>query len=813
MNAGAGLLAPRFEHRFSDADILGAYTDLEVAFAVGDYNLVAAHAPAGSELQGCALVLAGLYGPGLAVLETFDGLSPMGLLCRGFGRWNDDRPEQALVDLAKITSDPVRAVADALAQAIQSPEIVVWVMAQSVPIFTSESANARDPEIRYGQFLARHVTSQLDRNCYEGVYDFNRPLDTFIDSLPAVERPRFLFSASPQFLLPEGYERVRQGRYMWCHDTDLFLYRGYDNFRANTVNIVTTSQEHFELSRALGVPAAANLMSDTLCMPAHPTRRGGTKDIDVLLTGGSVLTLHSEKARWIYHLNKLGKDFSIQVVDGHLSQAEYQDLLARTWFTPIVNRYAGATSPRWREGLAQGGLLLFPQGVPYDHIVPGCLPVRAEALAEDLRRHLQGRRDHAGQADSPYDTDGFFDRVDDGLAFLRHSRDRQVERQLRFCLLLDLLRPLDRAQRTPAVARRFSWYVPTVDVRLWGETATRKQAIAAAHCAETGPWRDDKDCNNAALMQVQMEYALPLSAAERAQGRLAWRRIIDQGLGRFPHSLLLRFNQAHWGFMEQIADGVPPDGQAFAALLDDFDTLAFDAPGADLGIAYVLGNRDKVFPYYDYGQLVLCRLVRDASPGLPRRHDLAEPRQVVRAAVLGYVGWARALAATDQDAAALAEALTWMNRSLAAHGDNLPLLQLRQQTATRLFVRAPGKDTAQSVLDGFVALAEKYPAALATDIVPALDAAARLGRDDLRRALLREWDDFTAPIRFAGPFPLHARMAVMDGVLRHAQSLPAALAERLAAWRRDGLPSGLPQRDADLARAQAFRVWRQRLGR
>ncbi|MBX9633952.1 MAG: hypothetical protein K2X44_03135, partial [Magnetospirillum sp.] len=717
--------------------------------------------------------------------------------------------------------DPLHGVAGKLAQAIARPEIIVFTISVALPIFTAETGNSRDRSIRYGQFLVKHVASQLEHNCYDDVYDVSKPFDEFIAGLDECDRPEFIFSASPQCILPLNYDRVQIPKLMWCHDTDLFLYRGYDNFLSNTINIVTTSQEHFELSRSLGVPAVSNIMSDTLCMPARETRLSEDKDIDILFTGAAVIGLHSEKSRFVYYLNKISDEFSVRVVDGHLPEREYDDLLKRSRFTPIINRYAGATSPRWREGLAQGGLLLFPQGTPYADIAPGAFPFRADHVEEDLRCHLRARRDTASHAGSPYNVDEILPGIDAGLAFLRDSREKQVERQLRFCLFQTLL----EGAKTPAPRvpppRRITWYVPPVDAMQWGRDLVKSRMLGLADGADAASWRDDRDYNNAALIYVQVIHALKTTPSERARCEARRHEIMAAGLERYPRSLLLRFNDAHWDFMQHVKDGSPvSDGVVakFQAILRDSSTLDFDPESSDLGVAYTLSNLDQVFPYYDYGQMMVCWLVHQRTPESAGALELVEPRQVVLAAVHGYLAWAALLRAPQGDIAATEAAAGHLRISLQLFGGNLPVKQLYFRSLARAYATAEGRHLARDLLNAFFVLVNHYPAALATDIGPALAAAEQLDEPETLARLVEEWATFTGPVAFVGRNRVNDRMVQMLQVIRYQHLFPPRLKDRIAQWRQGKLGhqgkldwTAMTQHERDLFTALSHDEWRQGL--
>ena len=97
-------ISPQFSYRFDIADIRKFYGDLEAAMVAGDYNLVATYAPADSDLKGCALVLTGLYIPGLKILERRETLLPFGRLCLALGQWMADRHADSLMTSSTVCS-------------------------------------------------------------------------------------------------------------------------------------------------------------------------------------------------------------------------------------------------------------------------------------------------------------------------------------------------------------------------------------------------------------------------------------------------------------------------------------------------------------------------------------------------------------------------------------------------------------------------------------------------------------------------------------------------------------------------------------
>jgi hypothetical protein len=739
-------LAPVFEHRFPIDAIRASYPSLEAAFDAGDYNLVANDASPMMEIKGCALVLCGLFPAGLEVLEALPELSPRGRLCLGIALWIAERSEEAFQVLAKLSPGHGAsfAVGRELQRLIRESEIPVFVISAVRPLFTDEIDGLQNPVQRYGSFVVKHVGTQFADNAY--TYDVSEPLDDFLSDLPAHERPLFLYSMTPQAILPRHYERVVIPKVMWCHDTDLFLYRGYDNFRLNDLNIVTTSQEHFELSRALGTPCASNLLSDTLCMPPRQTSLETEKVIDVLFTGSAVHTQHSEKSRFMYWLAKLSDEFEVRVVDGHLEEEEYFRLLSQARFVPIVNRYAGAVSPRWREGLALSAFLLHPEGTPFPEVAPGTFGFRSENIAADLRHHLTRYRDTGSFARSPYNLRETFPRVQRALSFLDVPRETQMERQLKFCTAMMLLAGGGRHPGPVSSPRRIVWYVPPIDARLWGGPLIGSRMHRLASGLRPEDCRDERDFNNAALLHAQLVFGGEATPEEREPCIAAWRRWLADGLEHFPDSLLLKFNHAHWEFMLDHLESRPQRLEvleAFGDIIASIDRLHFEPVGSDVGVAYSLWERDRVFPYYDYGQLILRRLV-DGKSGRSAGSDLDEPEKAVVAACYAYRGWGLLLSEGPEyeETKPLAEAISLLGKSLEIFPDNQPLLGLLYEALSSLQRLSPAPAIAHRLLEVFFAYANKYPTALLADLAPALHAAEMLRETDTVRYLLDEWYRF-----------------------------------------------------------------------
>ena len=88
-------------------------------------------------------------------------------------------------------------------------------------------------------------------------------------------------------------------------------------------------------------------------------------------------------------LAELGNRYKVQVIEGHMPEEQYFEVISHAKFLPVVNRYAGSPSPRWRDALANCAFLLYPEGTFYGEIAPGCFPFKAETMVRDVAGHVQ----------------------------------------------------------------------------------------------------------------------------------------------------------------------------------------------------------------------------------------------------------------------------------------------------------------------------------------------------------------------------------------------------------------------------------------
>jgi hypothetical protein len=723
-------LAPDFSYRLGFADIAEIYgRSAERALDEGNFPIAAQLAAPGSEARGCALIMSGLLEEGLLLLDQLARRSERAELCRAFAHWSLDRENEA------------KAVLDRLPDAQRSPkvrqfralldrnDITVFLTGAILSVFPSHNrGSVMEPVHRYGPIVVKYVGSQMAENAYD--YKLDDPLDEFLAALPAAERPDILFSLSPMWLLPRNFNKVDVPKAIWCHDTDVFLYRNVENFALYDVAICTSAQENLELGRSAGLYCATNMMLHPLATPFPEARVIHDKKIDVVFTGSAFSSFHTEKSRFMYLLSALGEDCRVKIVDGYLPEERYFGLLSESKFLPMVNRYGDSTSPRWRDTLTNGAGLLHPEGALFSEI-PGCFAYRAESIAADIRAHVE--RFDAG-TDPAYDLAATVAGVNARFAIYRVPREKLLERLLKFAVFLALVwRPANPA--VPRPQRRLTWLTPPIDKAIFGERNVRDRISDLAARIRPEDLTDERDCNNAAHLFAQLALVFT-DDAERANWVRSADRHFDDGFARFPRSLLLRFNRAWWLFLKPSGDPVAAASE-FEGIIADFDRLEFDYRGSDIGFGYTLNERDLVFPYYEYGDLVTRKLLRasGARRVAPHRLDRSEPKDLLLSACHGYIGWSKLKSKKIDDAIAC------FGRALAIFPEQSPLL--RTYVETLLYhsskIRSDADVVASTLADALFAAANVDPSILLTHIFPALPILAEGDETGAARTLLESW--------------------------------------------------------------------------
>lgn len=732
-----------YSHRFSADFIRRTYASLADAFEQGNFVLVADSAEDGSELQGMAFILSGLVEKGVLILSRRSDLSVRAKVVLAFGYWFLDRPQSAisvLIDCPRRGPDGV--VADELhklilARRINVLQIVVRPQPSSDPTFADPFWSARQ---RVGQFELRNVATQAAHDC-----SIEDDFAEFVSRLPADEKPSFALAMVSDWFLPRNIEKSSVPLVMWTHDQDHFMHRNYDNYRFCSLNVVTTSQEHFEMAHGCGIFCASNLLTEPFFATFEkPVQKAGPKDIDLLFTSTGFNFFFSDKSRFLFNLSRLSEEFNLRYVDGRLPYDEYMNLTARSRFVPVVSRVCGNPSPRWRETLAAGSFLLYPAQTLFNRVTAGCFAYGEGSFVEDIRRHMSAARTGSGDG---YDHNAALAQIAKDFATYRATRELRRERFLRFASFMLVMKNALRwelpAQAQPAPRRRFVWLSAPVTIHYFQPNNVLTKVLEAADRVHaTAEWQD-VDYNNLALvfhtcalmLRTQgVETQLPHLKFEELTGRAsAW---IDDGLKRFPRSLLLQFNAAQWPVVEDAILGRPPRKSAmkgFQEIIERFDDLEFDPLNADVGHQH-FHMHDPVFPHFAYGQLAVVYAVARRHPELVALSSLPDPKLALLGAAHGYIGHAEYSEGRDE------EALGHFDAALRVFPNNQPLCNLRFACLKRLTAACgPRSDRDDRLIDAFFDIADKYPVILLKEVHTIVPVLRRRKRIEEMKALLLDW--------------------------------------------------------------------------
>ncbi|MEA2990479.1 MAG: hypothetical protein QOG83_3190, partial [Alphaproteobacteria bacterium] len=375
----------------------------------------------------------------------------------------------------------------------------------------------------------------------------------------------------------------------------------------------------------------------------------------------------------------------------------------------------------------------YPEGSGYANIGAGCFPFRETEIAADIASHIE--RHHAAGPGSPYHPTTIYEHTKRVFSERQVSREKNMERLLKMAAFSALVW---RAPRTNTGAKavqvrpRSVWITPPIDRVMFEREHVREKVERYESGLLPAPSWDDRDYNNAAA--INMHLALLYRDRRGRTRRLRAYALLDQGLTRFPKSLLLRFNAAHW----RVFEGTKPNSDAdrrFQDLIDEFDGLFLSPTDSDVALPMTLHQRDQVFPYYEYNQLVLSgEVTRNSGIGGDGIDRSRRPAQALLAAAHGYLG----LLAERRDAPGMA--LERYRQSLAIFPDNVPLMRTRLRLLCRL-ARAPGWDRqlGDEIVGAFSECAERYPTILLSELYQVVPALDRADRQDAIRDLLAMW--------------------------------------------------------------------------
>jgi hypothetical protein len=766
----AARIAPEYSFRFTPGDIRETYGSAEAAFARGDFLNAAQWAAADSELKACALILGGLLEQGLAILEGHPAMSGRSRLCAAFALWSLNRDADAVAALAHIDDPAELEPADAFRALLARANLNVFITGAILSVFPEHySASFIAPVYRYGAITVKYVGSQLGTNAYD--YSSTESLSGFVDGLPPEERPDILFALSPQWLLARDFHKVTVPKVIWCHDSDAFQYRNVDNYALYDVAICNCSQEHFELSHGTpGLFCAANMLLHPLATPFPEASPHREKTFDIIFTGSALAPFHSEKPRFLFRLAELGGKYKVQVVEGHMPEEQYFEVISHAKFLPVVNRYAGSPSPRWRDALANGAFLLYPEGTFYGEIAPGCFTFSADTMVDDIAGHVD-RFDAGGNPD--YDPATVVPEVNSRFSIHHQPREESFTRLLKYALFMALVWPRAAAASSRR-QRRLVWLTPAVDCGLFGTNHVRDEISRIGGAIGPQDLTDDLDYNNAAHLHAQLVFTFHESNAVPTWASRADRYFRD-GLARYPNSLTLLFNEAHWNFFKPGADYVEAENM-FRAIVERFDDLLFDPHGADIAFAYTLHERDAVFPCYEYADVATSELALRHAPRLAAKKALANSsRDLIRAACYGFIGWAQL------KRKAIAAGLDSLERSIELYPHGLPVLRLYFDTLLRMAAEA-GTLTPVLAADlgaAFVAVINVNPSILLTHVYTVVPILADNGERRTAREVLAAWHRLANVLHRLRTDDEKHQLNLLALLWNHRSLLPKVLLDRI----------------------------------
>lgn len=805
-------VSPEYRYRFSRDEIAAAYANLEEAFDAGDYCFVAECADSVSELFGCAMTLLGFPHVGLPVLERATPLTRRGRCCRVLALWSLDRNQEALAAAdGLVAAFPGDAAAEQLRRLVAAERINVLQIATVTLMHAELGASATARSVTCGPFTIEQMGIP---SLHDTAYRCDRRFDAWLDERPAAERPDFILAATPQCFLPRGIADVDIPKIAYQHDIDVFADRNWDNYSQFDLSLVCTSFEHFELSRATGVRCASVFQNDPIGQPFVIGERpaaGRKKSIDVLLSGSVLDYSHPEKARFALRLSRLADERIIRIVEGYVPAARYAGLLAAAKFLPVVSRLRGNPSPRWRDALCNGAYCLYPTDTLFGRLSRGLFAYDETDIEGSVRRHLE-RYDRSSPGD-PYCHDMAWRDVEAYYRFFAVPRTKRLEVALKAITVMHVLSPRPAPARTPA---RTVWLMPFWEGAAFNPSAVATRALRMARATESDGLRDDVDVATLAALYAALAMLVEWKLSETPELRIdeeaappgvlfeafvaKAHALLDEGVRRFPDSLLLHFNAVHTRLMFALplyrqpagrpshrltgADrerGHQPGGDRDAALAcrDALDRLIADEPSlrfdprGGFGFAPAI-HRDHLLPYMRLSGGLLAELARQPATG-----DPGCLRPLVRAALLGYRG---RLAAEAGESAA---ALEWYERGLALDPDNLGLLEQVVELGVASFERGALSDSRLADLaDRAAALIERYPVFLFRWPGRIVEMLLRLGRDGEAAAYLDDWYRFGRTVEAADGTAQSLNAAKFRALLHHGHLLPERLRCNLAAWRQ-----------------------------
>ena len=313
--------------------------------------------------------------------------------------------------------------------------------------------------------------------------------------------------------------------------------------------------------------------------------------------------------------------------------------------------------------------------------------------------------------DPAYDLATVVPEVNARFAIHRQPREESYQRLLKYALFMGLVWPYAPAAKTTR-QRRLVWLTPAVDCGLFGTNHVRDRISHIGEHIGADDLLDEIDYNNAAHLHAQAVFTFHESA-EAGEWAARADRYFAQGLARFPDSLLLLFNEAHWSFFKPNADIHAAEAEVPRASSSGLTIWHSMCTARTWRSPIPCTSATRCFPATNMPTWRRASWFCDTRPSFAAaKSSRTARRDIILAACHGYVGWAKL---KNRDTAG---GLAWLKRAMELYPHGLPTLRLYFDTLLRLSAEA-GKLTpalASDLAEAFIAVVNINPSILLTHV-------------------------------------------------------------------------------------------------
>ena len=685
------------------------------AFDAGNYPLALEMAAPDSELRACAMIMGGALALGLPALQKFE--SPRARLVRAYAHWCLNQSDEARSLLREIERTDLGPAAQKFLDFLDRPV--------DVAVIAMPGDARRQPFDGVAGIQVHWV--QLD------VHGFGTTMrDALANAMPAGVKADLVISLDAYGpYLPVDPTAPGIPLAFWAGDHDYFFATRYADLARADLIVANSASEQVELARHYGARCVA--------FPGYETYRQGKttsadtpREIDIFFSGRAFVPYMRDKAQYLFHIaTQDSAHLKIDIVDGYLSDADYQAALTRAKYVPIYWRSAGGLQTRAIEALRAGASILSPERAIARPLLGDAAALYRCAIDADIPAILDDHRP-SGRAVA---------RDIDDLFWTSPSRE---ERLLKFCLFQTIF--LETRKETPPPPNYHPVELRGYEVAGGLEVYTR---LARLNGAVEAP-----DATNYLHAAAAAFYAAVLLSNNPNAGQSVAQMALDfyrTGIDAHPQSLALRFNGARalWTFgrRDEALNG-------FRTIVEQLPDLAFDARTDPL-LSHRIRILADMFPYGDF-----FRAAVDPQPG-PHQGRARAPgaREFIASSALSYI----ACDLIDRNEAAASIGI--LERSIERCSVNV--------AAWRLLVQARSRTHASpaSIREAFYRLVNLYPPEL-FDLLP-IGLEAELAEERRAEAtdLLRKWVLARSRVHDAAGNPPVASDATLTAARRHRHLL------------------------------------------